>query len=188
MEAISKRTKGGSCTWKSLSAELFLGMTTASLISWMKTTTVNKLLYTIHTLRPPTWSVAGCSLSASYTALLTWLLSLVPDHFSVQRAPSVSEPANGPQAPFEVTGLQQLFLDDQLYLFVAVSPTLDAAEVSAKMKKSKTVYMTILRYHTERYGCCSSLWLDQCCGMSGIEMALPSSKEFPFLAGLQRIL
>ena len=116
-------------------------------------------------VRPPAWPVPGSSLSASYTALLTWLLSLVPDHFSFPRAPSAPEPVSGPQAPFEVIGLQQLFLDDQLCLFVAVSPSVDAAEVSAKMKKSKTVYMTIPRYHTEHYGCHSSQWLAHCSGM-----------------------
>ena len=59
-------------------------------------------------------------LSASYTTLLTWLLSLVPDNFGfLNEMPTdiVYYPA-----PFHVIGLQQMYLEGQMGLYVAVTP------------------------------------------------------------------
>ena len=55
--------------------------------------------------------------SASYTAVLTWLLSLVPDSLSV-----LTSPCDNVAVPFYVLGLQQLFLEGQLTLYVTVCP------------------------------------------------------------------
>ena len=83
---------------------------------------------------------SGCGLSASYTSLLTWLLSLVPNNFdflqgSAQK--SAEEVMRFP--PFHVIGLQQMWLEEQLCLAVAVTPAeqFDAKFVPVKLKKSK---------------------------------------------------
>ena len=70
----------------------------------------------------------GGNLSASYTSLLTWLLSLVPDDAC---ALSVSS-----SVPFNVVGLQQMYSDNRLGLYVAVVPAMTPIPVM-KGKKGK---------------------------------------------------
>jgi len=84
---------------------------------------------------------SGGGLSASYTALLTWLLSLVPQDFtSLQGDPTPrgQSPAT-PGQPFHVVGLQQGLLDGQLSLMVAVvpSPHFQPHHKHSKNKKNK---------------------------------------------------
>ncbi|XP_046582634.1 dynein axonemal assembly factor 8-like [Haliotis rubra] len=81
----------------------------------------------------------GCGLSASYTTLLTWLLSLVPDDFTFLQG--AAQPKDNAMffGPFHVVGLQQMWMDEQLCLAIAVSPAkeFDAKFVPVKSKKSK---------------------------------------------------
>ncbi|XP_071094592.1 dynein axonemal assembly factor 8-like [Haliotis cracherodii] len=81
----------------------------------------------------------GCGLSASYTTLLTWLLSLVPDDFTFLQG--AAQPTDTAMffPPFHVVGLQQMWMEEQLCLAIAVSPAkdFDAKFVSLKSKKSK---------------------------------------------------
>ena len=84
---------------------------------------------------------AGCGLSASYTSLLTWLLSLVPDHFGFLWG---SGPPPGPRdtegvAPFHVLGLQQMVLEGQLALHIAVTPVEGAAHGVGQGKATRKV-------------------------------------------------
>ncbi|KAK3107616.1 hypothetical protein FSP39_018349 [Pinctada imbricata] len=84
----------------------------------------------------------GVGLSASYTVLVTWLLSLVPDNFDFF-LPNGSSSKPGQtmfyDSPFHVIGLQQLWMDEHLNLVVAITPTkeFDAKYVPNKSKKSK---------------------------------------------------
>ena len=64
--------------------------------------------------------LSGEGLSASYTTLVTWLLSLVPDNFDFLKA-RVEEPVFA-SAPFYVLGMQQMFTNGELQLSVAVTP------------------------------------------------------------------
>ena len=89
--------------------------------------------------------IAGVGLSASYTTLLTWLLSLVPQNFAYlqeQSSPDVTSPW---MLPFYVIGCQQMLMDDKLYLMVAVTPVeqFDAKSIpaKAKVKKSKVIFI-----------------------------------------------
>ena len=93
-------------------------------------------------------SPLGVGLSASYTALVTWLLSLVPDNFDFgQSSSSGADQTVFYDAPFHVVGLQQLWLDEHLNLVVAVTPTkaFDAKFVPTKPKKSKVIYILMTR-------------------------------------------
>ena len=84
--------------------------------------------------------ISGHGLSASYTTLLTWLLSLVPDDFSFLQSasPPPSQPSPSPlqQAPFHVVGLQQVYVSGQLCLYVAVVPS-QQFSLPAKSRKQK---------------------------------------------------
>jgi len=55
-------------------------------------------------------------MSASYAALVSWLLSLVAV------VTDVSDDAESDVAPFRVIGLQQMLIDGQLALHAAVMP------------------------------------------------------------------
>ncbi|ESO90664.1 hypothetical protein LOTGIDRAFT_233665 [Lottia gigantea] len=81
----------------------------------------------------------GEGLSASYTTLLTWLASLVPDDFTfLQRAAGDKHSAEtNPWQPFYVVGLQQIVLEDKLYLVVAIMPTEHFDPKSIQSFKSK---------------------------------------------------
>ncbi|KAL3885198.1 hypothetical protein ACJMK2_025289 [Sinanodonta woodiana] len=81
----------------------------------------------------------GDGLSASYTALLTWLLSLVPHNFSYLQEKSNKTDSSLLTLPFNVIGLQQLCMNEQLSLMVAVTPTeqFDAKFFPGKSKKGK---------------------------------------------------
>ena len=83
---------------------------------------------------------AGGGFSATYTSLLTWLLSLVPDSFDfLQRQQSNADVNAPPAVPFVVLGLQQLYLDGQLALYVAVKATekFDEKSLPEDLRKSK---------------------------------------------------
>ena len=83
---------------------------------------------------------AGGGFSATYTSLLTWLLSLVPDSFDFLQRQQSSADVNAPPAvPFVVLGLQQLYLDGQLALYVAVKATekFDEKSLPEDLRKSK---------------------------------------------------
>ena len=83
---------------------------------------------------------AGGGFSATYTSLLTWLLSLVPDSFDfLQRQQSNADVYAPPAVPFVVLGLQQLYLDGQLALYVAVKATekFDEKSLPEDLRKSK---------------------------------------------------
>ncbi|KAK3592482.1 hypothetical protein CHS0354_014980 [Potamilus streckersoni] len=81
----------------------------------------------------------GDGLSASYTALLTWLLSLVPHNFSYLQEKSNRTESSPLTLPFNVIGLQQMWMNEQLCLIVAVTPTdkFDAKFFPVKSKKGK---------------------------------------------------
>ncbi|XP_060073808.1 dynein axonemal assembly factor 8-like [Ylistrum balloti] len=82
----------------------------------------------------------GIGLSASYTVLLTWLMSFVPDNYNFLQPQVAKEDEGGVQflvPPFYVVGLQQLWLDEQHALVVAVTPTQQFRHKHIKHKKSK---------------------------------------------------
>ena len=54
----------------------------------------------------------GTSLSGTYAALLTWLLSLVPDDFTpLHQMPNQTKPPQESVPPFYVISLQQMFME-----------------------------------------------------------------------------
>ncbi|CAG2255348.1 unnamed protein product [Mytilus edulis] len=76
----------------------------------------------------------GVGLSASYTVLLSWLLSLVPHDFTFLQ----KEEEDNTPLPFYVLGLQQECMDEQLCLQVAVAAPRDYdKQMNLKTKKSK---------------------------------------------------
>ncbi|KAJ8321417.1 hypothetical protein KUTeg_001030 [Tegillarca granosa] len=83
----------------------------------------------------------GVGLSASYTVLLTWLLSLVPENFNFLHGRTLDQEDRSSMfvPPFYVLGLQQIWLDEHLCLVVAVTPVeqFDARYVPVKSKKTK---------------------------------------------------
>ncbi|XP_033757946.1 uncharacterized protein LOC117340288 isoform X2 [Pecten maximus] len=82
----------------------------------------------------------GIGLSASYTVLLTWLMSFVPDNYNFLQPQNAKENEGGIQylaPPFYVVGLQQLWLEEQHALVVAVTPTEQFRNKHIKYKKSK---------------------------------------------------
>ncbi|XP_074653052.1 dynein axonemal assembly factor 8-like [Tubulanus polymorphus] len=87
---------------------------------------------------------SGQGLSASYTTLLTWLLSLVPNDFTfLQEEPkprsthaAAAAADTSCTAPFHVIGLQQMWADEQLKLVVAV--TANAAMKPPSKSRRKT--------------------------------------------------
>lgn len=85
-------------------------------------------------------SVIGLGLSASYTVLLTWLLSMVPENydFLIKKPEELEQVPFYP--PFYVLGMQQLLMDEDLCLVVAVTshPLCDTKGIPNKQKKSKT--------------------------------------------------
>lgn len=83
-------------------------------------------------------NIVGHGLSASYTTLITWLLSLVPSNFSYLQGAGAS--TQSPWIlPFYVVGLQQVLMDGQLCLMVAVTPVeqFDSKSLANKSKKNK---------------------------------------------------
>lgn len=77
----------------------------------------------------------GVGLSASYTVLLAWLLSLVPHDFSFLQE---KERDDDCAPPFYVLGLQQECMDEQLCLQVVVTAPRDYdKQFNMKSKKSK---------------------------------------------------
>lgn len=82
----------------------------------------------------------GLGLSASYTVLLTWLLSMVPENydFLIKKPEELEQVPFYP--PFYVLGMQQLLMDEDLCLVVAVTPhpLCDTKGIPNKQKKSKT--------------------------------------------------
>ena len=86
----------------------------------------------------------GVGLSASYTTLLTWLLSLVPENFAYLQHDNAKPEVTSPwMLPFYVIGCQQMLMDDQLYLMVAVTPVeqFDAKWIPTKARKSKVLVL-----------------------------------------------
>ncbi|XP_076109890.1 dynein axonemal assembly factor 8-like isoform X2 [Mytilus galloprovincialis] len=76
----------------------------------------------------------GVGLSASYTVLLSWLLSLVPHDFTFLQ----KEEEDNTPLPFYILGLQQECMDEQLCLQVAVAAPRDYdKQMNLKTKKSK---------------------------------------------------
>ncbi|XP_052272728.1 dynein axonemal assembly factor 8-like isoform X2 [Dreissena polymorpha] len=96
----------------------------------------------------------GTGLSASYTTLLSWLLTLVPQDFTYLQGG-----AAGTQSPwvppFHVVGLQQGLLDDQLCLMVAATPVEQfdgkGIQKSKKNKKSDRLTNTAFHQHLQKY-------------------------------------
>ena len=90
----------------------------------------------------------GEGLSATYTALLSWLLSLVPGNFSFlsDAGKNHSGGVKGQQESpdgiptnnwgFHVIGLQQVWFEEMLKLMVVITPTQDFHS-SKLFKKSK---------------------------------------------------
>ncbi|CAH1795909.1 unnamed protein product [Owenia fusiformis] len=75
-------------------------------------------------------------MSASYQSLITWLLTLVPDNFDTFSTGTGDIVLSCP-APFHVLGLQQVCLEDQLCLQVAVAPNQQYMALTQKQKKLK---------------------------------------------------
>ncbi|XP_064651155.1 dynein axonemal assembly factor 8-like [Lineus longissimus] len=82
---------------------------------------------------------SGHGLSASYTSLLTWLLSLVPDNYTFLKMPlqSPGDDLITFRAPFAVIGLQQMWFEEQLRLIIAVTPIYSMGNTPTKSKKAK---------------------------------------------------
>lgn len=87
-------------------------------------------------------SLSGMGLSATYTTILTWLLSRVPSDFTFLEEPQLPPTSFAMEAPFYVIGLQQLFLNGQLSLYVAVTPIQSFSMFGDKKsgKKSKVSF------------------------------------------------
>ena len=98
--------------------------------------------------------ITGVGLSASYTTLLTWLLSLVPQNFGYLQEQSSPDVTSLWMLPFYVIGCQQMLMDDKLYLMVAVTPVeqFDAKSIptKAKVKKSKVIPIRPIKQNFER--------------------------------------
>ena len=76
--------------------------------------------------------------SASYVALLTWLLSLVPNNYNFLWKKTDDSPPDT-SVPFRVVGLQQLCLDGRLALYVVVVPAVifTAKDIHSRVKKTQ---------------------------------------------------
>ncbi|XP_060589717.1 dynein axonemal assembly factor 8-like [Ruditapes philippinarum] len=128
----------------------------------------------------------GSGLSASYTALLTWLLALVPSSFNYLQEGGVAEPSTPWILPFYVIGLQQVLLDGQLCLIVAVTPVeqFDAKFIqgkSKKNKKSENKNATVFQQHLQKYFSTNTLhsvcpWLQN---MVSMELGPPGDQDSP---------
>lgn len=88
--------------------------------------------------------LAGHGLSASYTTLITWLLSLVPSNFTYLQETGTNQVSPW-ILPFYVVGLQQVLMDGQLCLVVAVTPVeqFDAKSIPSKAKKNKVPHFVL---------------------------------------------
>ena len=84
------------------------------------------------------FSVAVGEISASYSALISWLLSLVAMDTDVIAG------GEGIVAPFHVIGLQQMLLDGQLALHVAVIPVKPFTTQDHRSKSKVIVFAQIL--------------------------------------------
>ena len=84
--------------------------------------------------------ILGPGLSASYTTLLTWLLSLVPDNYDFLHATPTEEVLL--PAPFHVIGLQQMYFEGQLSLYIAVTPVekFTTKGLPSVVKRTKVTY------------------------------------------------
>ena len=81
-------------------------------------------------------------MSASYTSLVAWFLSLVAD----RGTDAADVPPDRP-VPFSVIGLQQMYINDQWCLYVAVVP---AKPITGKPRKGKvTKYYPRLSQYVE---------------------------------------
>ena len=81
-------------------------------------------------------------MSASYTVLLSWLLSLVPHDFTFLQQ---KEGSDDRAPPFYVLGLQQECMDEQLCLQVAVVAPRDYdKQVPVKGKKAQVCFSRLL--------------------------------------------
>ena len=92
-------------------------------------------------------NVSDDGLSASYTVLLTWLLNMVPNNFDyLQPSYKATEEEELFAPPFRVIGLQQLWLEEQHALVIAVTPPEGFGGKSPHgKKKSKVCLLTIQR-------------------------------------------
>lgn len=90
--------------------------------------------------------VPGLGLSASYTVLLTWLMSMVPENydFLIKKPEDLEQVPFYP--PFYVLGMQQLWMDENLCLVVAVTPHphCNTKAMPNKQKKSKTKVLWLI--------------------------------------------
>ena len=104
------------CTWSRTDrrCSIYIGVIN-NFIAYHGMTCIRGL--TVFPLKVPFVLLFEGGFSASYTAVLTWLLSLVPDSLSV-----LTSPCDNVAVPFYVLGLQQLFLEGQLMLYVTVCP------------------------------------------------------------------
>jgi len=84
------------------------------------------------------FSVAVGEISASYSALISWLLSLAAMDTDVIAG------GEGTVAPFHVIGLQQMLLDGQLALHVAVIPVKPFTTQDLRSKSKVIVFAQIL--------------------------------------------
>lgn len=79
------------------------------------------------------FAFVASGMSASYNALITWLLSLVPTNFD-HVGESFSEDG---EAPFCVIGLQQMALEGHLTLNAVVVPVKQFTNKDVAMKGKK---------------------------------------------------
>ena len=94
-------------------------------------------------------SSLGLGLSATYTTLLTWLLSLVPDSYDFMTSSASACTAPVPSsAPFVVLGLQQTYLDGKLCLYVAIKATQDFDERDLPDTVKKTKVSDVIAFGT----------------------------------------
>ena len=152
MKKVKDEKMSSYCCWKFISGAIYV-LLLLSNFQWFWTytkktqalfATIIEMLYiqgfyisSEHTLIP---SFPGLGLSASYTVLLTWLLSMVPENydFLIKKPEELEQVPFYP--PFYVLGMQQLWMDEDLCLVVAVTPhpLCDTKGIPNKQKKSKT--------------------------------------------------
>lgn len=122
-------------------------------------------------------------LSASYTTLLTWLLDMVPRDYTYLQD-SATEPTLPWVLPFYVVGLQQLLMDGQLYLMVAVTPAEQfySRHLLSKSKKNKN--STAFQQHLQKYLSTNTLhtvcpWLQNIVPMDLAAMTSTDGSDIP---------
>ncbi len=86
-------------------------------------------------------------ISATLSALISWLLSLTPNTAELKAEPVAAATKDAKnRCPFYVIGMQRLLVDGQLSVFVAVTPSQIAFSDSSKNKRGKVCRLFALSH------------------------------------------